>query len=62
MSKAKLFIFAPREEPKGVLDTLTNAGLELMIGDPKWQLPHTDHEGDLINGADRKSTRLNSSH
>ena len=51
MSKPKLFIFAPREEPQVIRERLTNAGLDLSIGDPKWQLPHTDHEGDLINGA-----------
>ena len=51
MANSKLFIFAPREEPQVLKDRLTNAGLELLIGDPKWQLPHTDHEGDQIGRA-----------
>jgi phosphoglycerate dehydrogenase-like enzyme len=51
MSKPKILIFAPREEPKQYVDQLEGAGFELAIGDKAWQLPRTDHENDLIAAA-----------
>jgi phosphoglycerate dehydrogenase-like enzyme len=51
MSKPKILIFATREEPEEIIDQLEGAGFELAFGDHAWQLPRTDHEGDLIAAA-----------
>jgi D-3-phosphoglycerate dehydrogenase len=44
MSKPKILIFAPREEPASIISQLENAGLEIAIGNGDWQLPRGNHE------------------
>lgn len=51
MSKPKLLIFAPREEPAEILTRLTEAGLDIGYGEKAWQFPRTDHEADLAAAA-----------
>jgi phosphoglycerate dehydrogenase-like enzyme len=48
MSKPKIFIHAPREEPEDIVATLENAGFDLAFGDPRWQTPRMDYEGEVI--------------
>ncbi len=50
-SKPKLLIFAPREEPPATLEALHGAGLDIVFGDPAWQMPRTRHEDDLVAAA-----------
>src|SRR5437016_1216453 len=51
MSKPKILIFAPREEPPEAIAALEGTGCELLIGDRNWQLPRTDHEGAVVEAA-----------
>ena len=51
MSRPKLLIFAPREEPADILARLGEAGLDITYGEKVWQMPRTDHEGDLAAAA-----------
>jgi phosphoglycerate dehydrogenase-like enzyme len=51
MSKPKILIYAPREEPREVLASLEDAGFEVAYGDRAWQAPRTDHEPDFIAAA-----------
>ncbi|HEV2573287.1 MAG TPA: NAD(P)-dependent oxidoreductase [Beijerinckiaceae bacterium] len=51
MSKPKVFIHAPREEPADFLERLTGAGYDVAFGDKAWQLPRGDHEQDLMDAA-----------
>lgn len=51
MSGQKVFIFAPREEPPEIIERLEKSGCDVVIGDTAWQLPDSDHEGDLIEHA-----------
>ena len=39
MSKPKVLLYAPREEPKPIIDALRNAGLDVVEGDRRWQTP-----------------------
>jgi D-3-phosphoglycerate dehydrogenase / 2-oxoglutarate reductase len=48
MSKPKILIFAPREEPRENIEKLLEAGFELAYGDPAWQLPRGQHEDALV--------------
>jgi phosphoglycerate dehydrogenase-like enzyme len=48
MSKPKILIYAPREEPKDILAGLKKAGYELSIGDKAWQQPRGRHEDALV--------------
>jgi len=57
MSKPKVLIFAPREEPPETIKALEALGCELVFGDRSWQLPRSDHEGALIEAA-RNSVAL----
>ena len=44
MSKPQVLIYAPREEPKDILDRLTSAGVDISYGQKAWQMPRTDFE------------------
>ena len=41
MSKPKILIFAPREEPPETISALEGIGCEVVFGDRDWQLPRT---------------------
>ena len=47
MSKPNVLIYAPREEPKDILDRLTSAGVDIYYGEKAWQMPRTDFEADF---------------
>jgi phosphoglycerate dehydrogenase-like enzyme len=49
--KPKILIYAPREEPPGMIRRLEEAGYRLAFGDPAWQLPRGDHEAELAAAA-----------
>lgn len=51
MSKPKVLIFAPREEPDEVRRQIEQAGLEIAFGEKIWQQPRSDHEDDFVNAA-----------
>jgi phosphoglycerate dehydrogenase-like enzyme len=51
MSKPKILIFAPREEPANLLASLENAGFEVAVGDRAWQHPRSDHETAFVAAA-----------
>jgi phosphoglycerate dehydrogenase-like enzyme len=51
MSKPKILIFAPREEPQSIIDTLESAGYALSVGDRSWQLPRGAHEDAFATAA-----------
>jgi phosphoglycerate dehydrogenase-like enzyme len=51
MSKPKILIFAPREEPANIIASLEAAGFELARGEKSWQLPRTEHERDFVAAA-----------
>ena len=51
MSKPKILIFAPREEPASVFEQLEGAGLQVAIGDTDWQLPRGNYEGVFAEAA-----------
>jgi D-3-phosphoglycerate dehydrogenase / 2-oxoglutarate reductase len=51
MSKPKILIYAPREEPADILARLSGAGCEIGYGSKDWQLPRGDHEQDLVDAA-----------
>jgi phosphoglycerate dehydrogenase-like enzyme len=51
MSKPKVLIFAPREEPPETLAAIESMGCELVIGDRDWQLPRTNFEGAVTEAA-----------
>ncbi len=61
MSNPNLLIFAPREEPQDILDTLRSAGLELFYGEKAWQAPRTDFEADLAAAARDKVALMGTS-
>ena len=54
MSKPKVLIFAPREEPPETISALEALGCEIVIGDLDWQLPRTAHEDDGGRGGARR--------
>ena len=45
MSKPKVLIFAPREEPPETIKALEGMGCEIVFGNRDWQLPRTDARG-----------------
>src|SRR5262249_14794340 len=51
MSKPKILIFAPREEPPETIEALEGLGCELVFGDRAWQLPRTPHEDAVVEAA-----------
>jgi phosphoglycerate dehydrogenase-like enzyme len=51
MSKPKILIFAPREEPPETVNALEGIGCELVFGDLAWQLPRTTHEDAVVEAA-----------
>jgi D-3-phosphoglycerate dehydrogenase len=51
MSKPKVLIFAPREEPPETLKALEGLGCEIVFGDRDWQLPRTAHEDTVVEAA-----------
>jgi phosphoglycerate dehydrogenase-like enzyme len=51
MSKPKILIFAPREEPPETIEALQGLGCELVFGNREWQLPRTTHEGAVVEAA-----------
>jgi phosphoglycerate dehydrogenase-like enzyme len=57
MSKPRVLIFAPRDEPNELLAQVENAGLEVVLGDRAWQWEMGDHEPALVEAA-RESVGL----
>ncbi len=51
MSKPKVLIFAPRDEPQDILASLTDGGLAIERGDPDWQWVQADHEPAFADAA-----------
>ena len=51
MSKPKVLIFAPREEPPETIAAIEKMGCELVMGDLDWQLPRTNFEGAVTEAA-----------
>src|SRR5262245_27337763 len=51
MSKPKVLIFAPREEPPETISALEGLGCEVVVGDRDWQLPRADHEDAVVDAA-----------
>jgi len=39
MSRPKILVYTPRQEPASVLDTLRASGCDVVMGDPEWQKP-----------------------
>jgi phosphoglycerate dehydrogenase-like enzyme len=57
MSKPKVLIFAPREEPPSIISQLEGAGLQVAVGNLDWQLPRGHYE-DAFAAAARDSVAL----
>ena len=57
MSKPKILMFAPREEPKSVIEQLEGKGYELVWGDKAWTLPRGHHE-EAVTNASRDTVAL----
>jgi phosphoglycerate dehydrogenase-like enzyme len=57
MSKPKILIFAPREEPAEIIRTLEGAGYEIALGDKAWHEPRTNHEA-AVAAAAREAVAL----
>ncbi len=51
MSKPKILIFAPREEPPSILDQLEGAGFEIAKGSLDWQKPRGAYEDAFATAA-----------
>jgi D-3-phosphoglycerate dehydrogenase / 2-oxoglutarate reductase len=51
MSKPKVLIFAPREEPPETISALEGMGCEVVVGNRDWQLPRTTHEDAVVEAA-----------
>jgi phosphoglycerate dehydrogenase-like enzyme len=51
MSKPKILIFAPREEPPETINALEGTGCDIIIGDREWQMPRTHHEDAVVEAA-----------
>ncbi len=56
-SKPKILVYAPREEPQDILDSLEAKGYDLVIGDKEWQQPRGNHE-DALFAATRDAVAL----
>ena len=48
MSKPKVLIFAPREEPPETIKALEALGCEIVIGHRDWQMPRTSFETEVV--------------
>ena len=57
MSKPKILIFAPREEPPSIISQLESAGFQVALGSLDWQLPRGDYE-DAFAAAARDTVAL----
>src|ERR1700674_1824955 len=62
MSKPKILVFAPREEPPETIAALEGMGCEIVIGDRDWQLPRTSHEDAGVAAARRAVALMGTSH
>lgn len=51
MSKPKILIFAPREEPVEVIRTLADAGFDIVRGESAWHDPRSSHEDAFVAAA-----------
>ncbi len=51
ISKPKILIYAPREEPEDLLAKLSERGYDLAFGEREWQLPRGHHEDALVDAA-----------
>src|SRR5207248_6391451 len=51
MSKPKVLIFAPREEPPETISAIEGLGCEVLVGSREWQLPRTNHEDAVVEAA-----------
>jgi D-3-phosphoglycerate dehydrogenase len=51
MSKPKILIFAPREEPPETIAALEGMGCDVVMGHPEWQQPRSAHEGAVVEAA-----------
>jgi D-3-phosphoglycerate dehydrogenase len=51
MSRPKILIFAPREEPPETINALEGLGCELVFGNRDWQLPRAAHEDAIVEAA-----------
>ncbi len=61
MSKPNVLIYAPREEPKDILDRLTSAGVDISYGEKAWQMPRTDFEADFATATRDKVALMGTS-
>src|ERR1700720_1344279 len=57
MSKPKILVFAPREEPPGTIAALEGLGCELVFGNRDWQLPRR-HDEEAVAEAARDTVAL----
>jgi len=57
MSKPKVLIFAPREEPPETINAIEGLGCEIVFGERNWQAPRTSYENDVVTAA-RESVAL----
>src|ERR1700704_2569410 len=51
MSKPKVLIFAPREEPPETVNALEGIGCEIVFGDRDWQRPRRNDEEAVVEAA-----------
>jgi D-3-phosphoglycerate dehydrogenase len=51
MSKPRILVFAPREEPPETVAALEGLGCELVFGNRDWQLPRGSHEDAVVEAA-----------
>src|SRR3954462_3510083 len=51
MSKPKVLIFAPREEPPETMRALEGLGCEVVVGSRDWQLHGTHYEDEVVEAA-----------
>lgn len=51
MSKPKVLVFAPREEPPETIAALEGLGCEIVIGNRDWQLPRRSDEDAVVEAA-----------
>src|ERR1700730_11642202 len=51
MSKPKILVFAPREEPPETIAALEGLGCELIFGNRDWQLPRRNDEEAVVEAA-----------
>ena len=51
MPNPKVLLYASREEPKAIIDSLSKAGVEVEFGDKAWQSSRGDHQAPFIAAA-----------